>query len=86
MTVKYVPGWFPGATFKRTAARWRKTVDDLCEKPYAFVKNQMACGTNQPSYVSKLLEKGNLSPEEEFVVKWSALSLYGGGADTVSIL
>lgn len=59
---------------------------DLAEKPYAFVKQQMAQGKTEPSYLSKLLEKddGNITPEEDFVAKWSAASLYSGGADTVS--
>lgn len=36
-----------------------------------------------PSYTSELLEKGVKSEEEEFVIKWSAASMYSGGADTV---
>lgn len=33
-----------------------------------------------------MLEKGDLSPEEESVVKWAAAAIYGGGADsTVSV-
>ncbi|THG92858.1 hypothetical protein EW145_g8562 [Phellinidium pouzarii] len=42
----------------------------------------MASGTAIPSYTSSLLESGNLSAEDEFSVKWSAASLYSGGADT----
>ena len=57
---------------------------EILEKPHAFVKNQMATGSHTPSFTSALLEKGNLTPEEEFNVKWSALSLYTGGADTVN--
>ena len=58
------------------------------EKPFEFVKRQMAQGTNKPSYVSKLFAQndGNLSAEDKHAVKWSAVSLYGGGADTVSRL
>lgn len=33
-----------------------------------------------------MLEKGDLSPEEESVIKWAAAAIYGGGADsTVSV-
>jgi hypothetical protein len=76
----------PGAGFKQIASYWRKTLTDLVEKPYAFVRQQMAQGKNEPSYLSKLLENnnGNLSTEDDFVAKWSAASLYAGGADTVS--
>ncbi|KAL1984336.1 hypothetical protein VTN96DRAFT_9294 [Rasamsonia emersonii] len=80
--LRYLPDWFPGTEFKRTARLWRKTVTDLVERPYAFVKQQMAQGKYEPSFVSQLLDKGDLDPEEEFAVKYSAASLYGGGADT----
>ncbi|EJC98990.1 cytochrome P450 [Fomitiporia mediterranea MF3/22] len=80
--LKDVPEWIPGTGFKRTAAHWRKTLLDFTEIPHAFVKQQMAAGIAAPSYTSVLLEKGNLSPDEEFIIKWSAASLFIGGADT----
>ena len=70
-------------TFKRTAARWRKLNMDFARVPYEFVKRQMAKGTYLPSYTSSRLEKGIKTPEEDFIVKWTAQSLYAGGADTV---
>ena len=42
-------------------------------------------GVAKTSYTSELLSQGQLSEEEEFVVKWTAASLYSGGADTVGI-
>jgi hypothetical protein len=58
----------------------------LVNTPFGFVKQQMKQGENEPSYLSKLLEKndGNLTAEETFVAKWTSASLYAGGADTVS--
>jgi hypothetical protein len=41
-TVQYIPDWFPGATFKRTAAQWRKDVDRMVEEPFAYVHAQQA--------------------------------------------
>lgn len=74
----------PGTGFKQTAAAWRKTLEEMSSKPYDFVKQQMAQGTNKPSYLSKLLaQNGILSPEEDLTAKWSAASLYVGGADSV---
>jgi hypothetical protein len=85
--VKYLPEGLPGMSFKRTARHWKQTLVDLVERPYMFVVQQMQTAGHkyEPSYLSKLLEPGtvNLSPEELFVAKWSAVSLYGGGADTV---
>lgn len=40
-TVRYVPDWLPLTGWKRTARRFRATVTELVEKPYAFVKSQM---------------------------------------------
>jgi hypothetical protein len=82
--VKYIPDWFPGAGFKQTAKEWNKTLVDLVEKPYRFVKQRMAEGKHRPSYLSKLLKDGDISNEEDHVAKWTAASLYSGGADTVS--
>ncbi|KAG0702304.1 cytochrome P450 [Suillus ampliporus] len=77
-----VPEWFPGAGFKRTAREWRKSVDELAAAPHQFVKDQMAVGIAHKSFTSDLLEGRTLSAEEEHVVKWSAATMYGGGADT----
>ncbi|KAJ6609810.1 cytochrome P450 [Mycena sp. CBHHK59/15] len=41
-----------------------------------------ACGTNVPSFTSRLLRAG-MSEEEEDIVKWCAGALYAGAADTV---
>jgi hypothetical protein len=40
-TVKHLPAWFPGAGFKRTAARWAQTLTDMAEGPHQYVKQQM---------------------------------------------
>ena len=88
--LRHLPTWFPGARgFHSTAKHFRETVTELVEKPYAFVKAKMAAGDAQPCYVSALLEKYDkegqgLTPEQEFVIKWSASSLYTGGADTTN--
>jgi hypothetical protein len=41
LSVKYVPSWFPGAGFKRTAIRWSKTLENTVNKPHIFVKEQI---------------------------------------------
>jgi hypothetical protein len=45
-----------------------------------------AAGIAPKSFTSNLLEGRTLSAEEDHIVKWSAASLYSGGADTVSPL
>lgn len=39
--VAHVPDWFPGANFKIKAKEWRATLDEMVQKPYQFVKDQM---------------------------------------------
>ncbi|KAG2056881.1 cytochrome P450 [Suillus hirtellus] len=77
-----VPEWFPGAGFKCLARKWRQTLEEMADVPYKFVKDQMAAGVAPVSFTSNLLQGRTLSAEEDHMVKWSAVSLYSGGADT----
>ncbi|KIM67833.1 hypothetical protein SCLCIDRAFT_1189995 [Scleroderma citrinum Foug A] len=80
--LRYVPEWFPGAGFKRMAREWNATLQDMVDQPYKFVKDQMAAGIAPKSFTSNLLQGRTLSEEDEHNIKWSAASLYSGGADT----
>ncbi|KKK11870.1 hypothetical protein AOCH_005390 [Aspergillus ochraceoroseus] len=82
--LRYIPAWFPGAGFQRTAKAFRKLTQAHCEVPFAFVKQQMSQPNYEPSYVSHLLGEKPIPPgsAEEIAIKWSAAALYGGGADT----
>lgn len=53
-----------------------------------FVRKQMKEQQFATSYVSALYERadGKMTAEEEHVLKYSAASLYTGGADTVKFL
>lgn len=57
-----------------------------------MVREQMVSGIAPPSYLRNLLQEEDtkkeksLSAEEEFTAKWTAGSLYLGGADTVRSL
>lgn len=72
--------------FKRTARVWKKTVDDMVNMPFEFVKQQRSRKENGLSYVSQLLDQksAELNPDYESVIKFSAASLYSAGSDTVS--
>ncbi|KAI1412256.1 putative cytochrome P450 oxidoreductase OrdA-like protein [Hypoxylon sp. FL1857] len=80
--VRELPDWFPGTGFKQLGRQWGAELTDVAEKPYAFVKHQMAQGQNEMSFLSRLLEAGQSDPEKQFADKWSAMSLYTAGADT----
>ncbi|KAG1855197.1 cytochrome P450 [Suillus subalutaceus] len=70
------PVWFPGAGFKRTARKWRETLEEM-----VFCTPQVA-GTAPVSLTSNLLQGSDVSAEEDHAVKWSAFNLYAGGSDT----
>jgi hypothetical protein len=79
-----VPDWFPGTGWKQIAYKWRDELTEVTEKPYAFTKYQMSRGENEISFLSRLLEAGDSTAEEKHTNKWSAMSLYTAGADSVS--
>jgi hypothetical protein len=85
--VKYLPSWVPGAGFQRTALRFREQANALAEVPFTFVRQQMKQPGFAASYLSNLLQDKDIAPRstDEVNIKWSAASLYGGGADTVCI-
>lgn len=39
--LRYVPKWFPGATFQKKGAEWRKILTDTAHIPYEMVKANM---------------------------------------------
>ncbi|KAJ7268013.1 cytochrome P450 [Mycena rebaudengoi] len=78
-----LPEWL--APFKQTARIWAKATKNMVETPYLFVRRQMAAGTAPVSFVSSLLEnEDELSDEDVRDIKFTASSLYGGGADTTA--
>lgn len=89
--LRYLPDNFPGAGFKKTARKWRKSIQDTAHIPYQFVRRQMSTSTHHPSYVSKLIQQlehennGTLSQTDEHAVLWTAASLYGAASDTIVI-
>ncbi|TFK36285.1 cytochrome P450 [Crucibulum laeve] len=85
--LKYVPSWFPGAGFKRKAARWRKVNGDVAEKPFKAVKDSLKQGTSAPCLAATLIEalpdeNDPHRKEEERLAQDTAAVAYVGGADT----
>ncbi|ETW79487.1 cytochrome P450 monooxygenase 110 [Heterobasidion irregulare TC 32-1] len=80
--LRHVPEWFPGASWKKKVPKYRKTLQDMLNLPYDWVKQQAATGAARACFVSSLLEKEKLTAEEEHVIKWAAAGIYSGGADT----
>ncbi|KAB5590262.1 Cytochrome P450 family protein [Ceratobasidium theobromae] len=87
--LRFVPSWFPGATFKRKAEEWGKMTIGYRQAPFDFVLKSMTEGTAVPSFTSKLLEPedgSQVSAEENNLIKIVASNLYGAGGDTTASL
>lgn len=80
--LRFVPGWCPGTGFKAKARRMAKQLDRTVERPYQYVKQQMRENKHKPSYLSQAIDNIGLDAHLEHIHKWSALSMYLGGADT----
>ncbi|KAJ3774224.1 cytochrome P450 [Lentinula raphanica] len=87
--LKYVPYWFPGASFKRKAREWNGTLSAAVTPPFIQVKQAMVSGNAQDSFSSRCLKNAkntdprpdHLSSEEE-IIKETAGTMYEGGSDT----
>lgn len=84
--LRHLP-WFK---LKTEVKAWRKLLSDFVELPMKFVYDKMQSGEGQPCLVSRWLER-EVKPNEqaeglaqynESLIKWGAMSLYGGGSDT----
>ncbi|KAF4120606.1 Cytochrome P450, partial [Geosmithia morbida] len=82
-SLRYLPEWIPGMGFKKTAHKWGAELTDVVEKPYVFVNHLLAQGSDRSSFLSRLIEADNTNEEKRFINKWSALSLYTAGSDTI---
>ncbi|KAF8513280.1 cytochrome P450 [Gautieria morchelliformis] len=88
--LKYVPEWFPGAGFRKTARLWRQDITNMNVVPFEAVKKALSAGTASPSFTSSLLEdltnSGSARAGEEDIIRGVGSSLYAGGSDTVALL
>jgi len=63
--LRFIPKWFPGASFKRKAAIWEKELEDSCRIPYEFVRNAYETGNEKPSLVNDWFQKVAADPHDE---------------------
>jgi cytochrome P450 len=84
--LEYLPEWLPGSGFKETARQYKQTLMEVVNVPYNFAKDRMSSGEDKTSFVAKSIEQArkenNFDSEAEHLIKWSATSMYAGGADT----
>ncbi|KAB5588512.1 O-methylsterigmatocystin oxidoreductase [Ceratobasidium theobromae] len=87
--LSYVPDWFPGTGWKRTAREWRKQKEHAVNVPYEWTKAQVAAGVAEPSILRELLQNHKLTSEWDVEerdrrLKQLAMVIYAGGTDTSS--
>ncbi|GJE96526.1 cytochrome P450 [Phanerochaete sordida] len=84
--LRYVPAWFPGALFKRNAARWKVFVDGLFDIPYKRYKELMQTGEAKPCFTSALLsgveDSEKLASMDEMFASLTGTA-YAAGTDTI---
>ncbi|KIY43463.1 cytochrome P450, partial [Fistulina hepatica ATCC 64428] len=87
--LKYLPTWFPGASFHKLGREGYNRVTRLITRPLQFVHTQIENGTAPPSLaldclsMAKAQETG-LSAEHESDVRWVTGSMYGANNERYS--
>jgi cytochrome P450 len=72
----------PGTGFKSIARQMKDQLNQTAEQPYKFVKQQIKAGKNRTSFLSQAIQDLGMDDKMENIHKWSAASMYLGGADT----
>ncbi|RPD69167.1 cytochrome P450 [Lentinus tigrinus ALCF2SS1-7] len=86
--LRFLPSFFPGAQFKRDAAKGYPVVRAMRDVPWAASKEAMCQGKLLPSMASGMLRRisqlaGEVAVEEEEYSKDALAAAFGGGADTM---
>ncbi|KAJ7350031.1 cytochrome P450 [Mycena albidolilacea] len=79
--LRFWPEWLPGGGFHTIAKAWSKQIQSTVDTGLQYVKNEMAAGKAEPSFVSTLLEEKS---HEDYLIKWAAASIQIGGSDTTA--
>ncbi|CAE6440609.1 unnamed protein product [Rhizoctonia solani] len=89
-SLSYVPDWFPGTCWKRTAREWRVQKERAQSVPYQWTKAQVDAGTTKPSILDAHLQNPKLTShinegDKESYLKKLASVIVSAGIDTVII-
>lgn len=68
--------------FRQLANDMAQQLHEATERPYRLVKTQMQEGKQRTSFLSQALSDAGKDSHLEEIYKWSASSMYLGGADT----
>ncbi|KAJ3561433.1 hypothetical protein NP233_g10196 [Leucocoprinus birnbaumii] len=90
--MKYIPAWFPGASWRRKAEYYRDINRDVCYLPWNLVKDQTKSGSAPPSVAATLIEKlpeadaPDRQDEERIAMHTCAVSFIGGADTSISAI
>ncbi|KAH7870900.1 cytochrome P450 [Lentinula edodes] len=81
--MRYIPSWFPGASFQCRAQVWKEAMEKLLHGPFDEMRNSFEEGL-QSCFVSRCMGKlsGDSNIDQEWVIKQTAGSMYLAGTDT----
>ncbi|KAH9934348.1 cytochrome P450 [Fomitopsis serialis] len=82
--LQYLPRWTPGASFLRTAERFKELEHKASWNPYLWCKQRLQEGFTDTCLVASTLKEfeGKMNNEDEGALVWAASSGLGGGLDT----
>ncbi|KAF8868368.1 cytochrome P450 [Infundibulicybe gibba] len=82
--LRFLPSWFPGASFKTTAKRLGQRMAAMERAPFEWAQKNIATGNYVDSFISKHLTSGTVTEQDQENLRWCSAALYAGGADTVA--
>ncbi|KDR71393.1 hypothetical protein GALMADRAFT_102730 [Galerina marginata CBS 339.88] len=85
--LKYIPEFFPGASFKKKARAWRKVQEEMREAPYQETVRNMASGFAKPSFTSTSLqglEESEDVQHQQEIIRDTAAIIFAAGAETTA--
>ncbi|PBK75824.1 cytochrome P450 [Armillaria solidipes] len=90
--LKYLPRWFPGASFMSQANIWRKEAEEVKERPFKYTSESLANGLAASSFVSENLTKmsdigtSEKTAQLEIIRNTAGVAFTAGTDTTVSVL
>ncbi|KAJ3808457.1 cytochrome P450 [Lentinula aff. lateritia] len=85
--MRYIPSWFPGASFQCRAQVWKEAMEQLLHGPFDEMRNSVSITSLQSCFVSRCMGKlsGDSNIDQEWVIKQTAGSIYLAGTDTTLV-
>ncbi|KZV81301.1 cytochrome P450, partial [Exidia glandulosa HHB12029] len=80
-SLRFLPSWFPFATFKRKAVEWRKVVEASRQRTLDWTRTQIEAGTAAPSFAAQLLADSERM-KDEGLFSMVLADLFAAGGDT----